>query len=329
MGFLGNIIYRYQSIVKIALPDMFLCIKFWLAIYVGMKLFEKLDLKKYGRKMYFHVRLIIWMYVILIILDYAFKIFPAIVRYGMRSTVLFYWHPTIFASECILLLAILFTVRPYVKHCDKYFVILLILLCTTLRSKAFGAALLFAYIYYLVFIRRKKVKIWVFMMAVPIIILIAWEQIQFYFFSSIQDDSARYQLLVKSIEIARDHFPTGSGFGTFASFFSAVEYSPLYYMYHLTNVNGLIKGAADFVSDSFWPMILGQTGWIGCLAMVGALLCMFDRIQKLRNIQTSHYVAGLCVFSYLMIASMAESAFVHPTAIPLAVWLGVLFRKSN
>lgn len=57
-GFLSSVIYRYQSILKAEVSDAFLCIKFWLALYVGKKIFAKIDMQKYASKIYFHVKCI-------------------------------------------------------------------------------------------------------------------------------------------------------------------------------------------------------------------------------------------------------------------------------
>lgn len=140
---------------------------------------------------------------------------------------------------------------------------------------------------------------------------------------------ARYQLLVKSVEIAIDHFPFGSGFASFASYFSGVFYSPLYSIYGISNVFGLGAGGTWFVSDSFWPMILAQFGWIGLFAFCVALLILFNSVQQLHKISHAYYTSGLSILAYLVIASAAESAFVNPLAIPLAIWLGVLLQMAG
>ena len=103
------------------------------------------------------------------------------------------------------------------------------------------------------------------------------DQIEYYFFSDIQSDSARYQLLITSILIARDSFPIGAGFGTFGSYMSAIHYSPVYRIYGISNVHGLIEGATYFTSDSFWPMILGETGIVGLVSIVIVIIRMIKR----------------------------------------------------
>lgn len=70
-------------------------------------------------------------------------------------------------------------------------------------------------------------------------------------FCSIIQDSARYQLLTKAFEIARNMFLLGTGFVTFGSCYSGVYYSSVYAAYGLFNIIGLRIGASQFVSNSF------------------------------------------------------------------------------
>ena len=76
-------------------------------------------------------------------------------------------------------------------------------------------------------------------------------------------------------------------------------------------------------------MILGQTGWIGLFAYSLAVIFLFLRMQKLYKIRKEFYLSGLIALGYLLIASVAESAFVNPTAIPFAVWIGVLLKAEE
>ena len=132
-----------------------------------------------------------------------------------------------------------------------------------------------------------------------------------------------------SISIAKDSFPIGTGFGTFGSYMSAIYYSPVYRIYGISNVNGLIEGATYFTSDSFWPMILGETGIVGLISIVLVIIRMIKRLQKIKNLDLSLYASGLVCISYMLIISMAESAFVNPVAIPLALVLGLIYRQDE
>ena len=329
IGIIGSIIYAYQPFTSVVLPDAFLCIKFWLSLYVGKHMFRKMDVGRYGKKFYFHVRLITIAYAVLVLVDNLEKIFPASVRYGLRSTQLMYSHPTVFVACCVLLAMILLAVKDYARNYKVWLMVQLILMCTTLRSKAFADAVAIVLICYFVFYRKKKFSFRTLIIFIPLAIALGWEQIEYYFFSSIQSDSARYQLLIVSIEIAKDHFPLGSGFGTFACYYSGLSYSPLYGIYGLTNVNGLRQGATSFISDSFWPLVIGQTGFIGAVTFVLAIVMLFKAIQRIRKTSLAYYASALCGICYLLISSVAESAFVHPLAVSIAMMIGLMLSQSE
>ena len=75
-----------------------------------------------------------------------------------------------------------------------------------------------------------------------------------------------------SLTIAGQLFPLGSGFATFGTYMSGEYYSPLYYEYGLNTVWGLWPSNPTFVSDSFWPAILAQFGFIGLVVLVYLLV---------------------------------------------------------
>ena len=315
--------------MTIVVADAFLCLKFWLAVYVGKILFSEMRIERYGRELYFHVRLVVTIYLFLYFIDMVFRVFPADIRYGFRSTQLFYSHPTVFVGCCVFLIMILLAIQNYVEGYKKWLVILLLLMCSTLRSKAFGSAFAIIMICYFVFYRKKRFRLRTLLMFAPLVIILGWGQIEYYFFSSIQSGSARYQLLVTSLAIMKDYFPIGTGFGTFASYYSGVNYSPVYRLYGLTKIQGLMEGATSFVSDSFWPMIFGQTGVLGTVTYSFAIIALMKQIQGIRKISIAYYASALCGLCHLLISSMAESAFVHPLAIPIAIIIGMLIGQRK
>lgn len=326
-GLLGNVIYHYQPLFQAALPDFFLNLKFWLAIYTGSWAYRNFSVEKYSERMFAHIKFITWLFTILIVTSWLFKIFPAEVRYGIRSTQLFFSHSTVMAAISTYIIALLMSIREHTgKKGNIYFVWWLVILCSTMRSKAWGAAMAFVLIYYFTYVRKKKIQVRTLLLFVPLIGLLGWNQIEYYFFSDIQSGSARYQLLNKSFMIMRDYFPIGTGFGTYASHYSAVIYSPLYAMYGISHIQGLTQEDASFVSDSFWPMIFAQTGVIGTLAFVMVIWKLYKKIQSVRIYSKAYYVSAFCILAYVLISSMAESAFSHTLMIPMALWLGYLLQ---
>ena len=330
-GLLGSLFYKYQRFVEVAMPDMFLCLKFWFAIYVGKNILPGFSIAKYAKKIYKHIIFIISIYIICCLCDLTFHVFKASIRYGIRSTQLMYSQPTVLVACCVFLIGLLLAVSEYNPGWKKWLGVLLFLVCSTLRIKAWGAVIAIVLICYFVLYRKKKITLKMLLLFIPVLVALAWNQIYYYFFSAIQEDSARYQLLVKSIEIMKDHFPIGAGFGTYASYYSGKYYSPLYFSYGLSGVHGLQIYNKSFMTDSFWPMVLGETGFIGAIAFACTLLKLFRQIQTVRITSKAFYASAVCMLSYLLISSMAESAFVNPVAIPLATLIGITLnqRKSN
>ena len=48
IGFIGNVVYQYQPLLQIAIPDLFLGAKFWLAIYTGKNIFSRLNIARFA-----------------------------------------------------------------------------------------------------------------------------------------------------------------------------------------------------------------------------------------------------------------------------------------
>ena len=91
-------------------------------------------------------------------------------------------------------------------------------------------------------------------------------------YSQINSTNARGELYATSVIIAKQHAPLGSGFGTFASGESRQHYSQLYVQYGLSGTYGLSRADPQFIDDTMWPAILGETGYIGLLAVIFGLL---------------------------------------------------------
>ena len=154
-----------------------------------------------------------------------------------------------------------------------------------------------------------------------ILLIFAFDQINFYFFKN--DGFARKELMNASFEIAKDYFPIGTGFATFGSFYSAENYSLIYYKYNLNTVYGLSPNYHYFVADSFYPMLLGQFGYIGLFLY---LICIYLLFKKIQNIDLKKnkyvYISKICALTYLIISSTSESSFTGPMAISLALIMG-------
>lgn len=328
LGLISSLIYQYQPFLSVALPDAFLCVKYWLSMITGAFLFSSLSLAQYGNRIYHHVQFVTILYFVLFIVDRIFDIWPKYERRGLLSNQLFYSHEIVLCGCCVFLIVVLLMVKEYAPKYWIWLLLLLLMISTTLKTKSLCTAVVIFAICAIVFCFRKQIKTWMVLVIAPIVLAIAWPRIYTFFIGSEKTEKARYLFYTVAPELANERFPLGCGFGTFASALSGSHYSPLYAMYGMDQVKGLTQENPSFVSDTFWPMILGQTGWIGLVCYIVVVVALFLVIQKLWKVNTSFYAAALCGLAYELIASTAEAAFVHPLAIPIAAVMGYMIHKS-
>ena len=331
-GWCGVIAYRYQPFINSA-QDAYVNIKFFLALGASYLMFagEDVDFDSIKEKLWPLLNVITLALFVLCVADQCFKIFDADMRGGLRAVKLFYSAYTILVGNCVLLCGIYFWLY---KEKGKKIILPLILLAfvmlSTRRVKAMGVVACVLLIYLLVFQKRQKISKKVKIFAVAVFILAgaaaAYQIVSYYFLMGVE--SARAVLTIGAPFIAWDHFPFGTGWGTYGSAFSVEPYSPVYGMYRMAGVWGLSPDFPDFVSDTFWPMILGECGFFGFLAILGVLFLLAKKIFSMKK-DKSIFASGLVPIAYLLISSTSESAFANPIAVPLAFWLGFLFAQEK
>lgn len=128
---------------------------------------------------------------------------------------------------------------------------------------------------------------------------------------------ARHALYITSVEIAKDYFPFGAGFGRYGSWLSRKYYSPLYDEYNLSNVYGMTEEKPSFINDTFWPMILGETGFIGLALFAGILLSFFRTIYKQIKSENDKFIKAFQLGTFMvliesLVESIAQSVYVGP-----------------
>lgn len=321
-GIIGFEINAAQPIAAV-LGDLVLVLKFYLCYGLSNILFsynKLIEKEKTIQRCVFFLSICL---ALLTLLNYIFKIWTFEYRYGIMSNRLFFEHPSLLASASFVLIAlnIAFSFNNRIRNIS--IALLSIVLLSTLRTTAIGAAFISLMIAFYIKKTKKKITISKFTFLGIIAAMIAWNQISYYFI--LLDGSARRQLLLKSIEIAKDYFPIGTGFGSYGSYMSSVYYSHIYYDYGLNNIWGLSPEKTSFITDSYWPMILGQFGVIGVVIVVILLIMIFNNIQsqfKTKNMKL--YTCKIVCFAYLLISSIGSSAYVNPIAIPFAIILGIL-----
>lgn len=328
IGVLGNILncmQPYSAIVQ----DLFTCFKFFFCV-LGIStmirnkqnaLFNKLSLDRY-------IKIVIILLFCLTVLNYFIEIFPVSeYRYGLPVQKLFMEHPTYFVGTLFCLaISLLLTSHRIDRNFIYYELIISLMVLSTLRSKAIGGIVIF---WILLFANRYKIKIKTYYIIFTIIIfaILFKNQIIYYFFSS--DTFARNALLSKSIEIANDFAPFGGGFASFGTWSSGVYYSPLYYLYSMSDIWGLSPNMYSFVADTFWPAVLGEFGLFGICFMLIALYISYKVLFVDVQLERNKIIALRFIYAYLLISSMAESAFFNPLSIDLIIIFGLLNNQID
>lgn len=133
----------------------------------------------------------------------------------------------------------------------------------------------------------------------------------------------RLYLYETSVKIASEEFPLGAGLGRFGSPMSRVDFSPLYAQYGLDRIWGLTPEFPAYVTDTFWPHVLGEIGVIGLVAYVVFLGALGVALWRATRRVTSPYLHAFClgawmVFLHSLVESLASSMYESPPRIYLA-----------
>ena len=323
-GLIGNLVYHYQPI-DLMIVDLLTNLKFFGAIaFFSMWVNDgTLNTRAIPKT----AKILSVLLFILFLVDRVLNIWPAEVRYGIKSAQLFYNHPTYLAGVCAFLIALMAMYNT--KKYKIYILIDIVILLFTLRSKAIVSALLFSMLFVLIKQLHGKLKRWQIVVVALIGVACGWSQIYFYFIR-LSGASARSVMLLTSFIIMKDYFPMGTGFGTYASHSAAEIYSPVYTKYGFESIYELRNSSVGtFFDDQFWPIIFGQTGVIGTICYIYILWNLFRNIQKLFKIDQDCYLSALFVLVYLLISSVAEPAFNNSVAIPLAMIIASAVTSAN
>ena len=311
VGLAGNKLNSSQAAGAVV-QDIFLCLKFALMYVTAANIFDVLDKEKMRAWGTRAVEIFTVFLGIIAILDMVFHIFPTPdFRYGFYSRMLFFSHPTYY-SACLIQLCIVYIIcsKELNRRAMLILGVLSFLTLTTLRSKAIAAIVV---MWLVIFFIKKKIRIRIYFLVLAGILSfwLARDQIYFYFLEN--DQNARSVLLTTGFEIANTYFPLGTGFGTYATYASGVYYSDVYRKFHLEQIYGLGEDNLLFVSDSFWPAVLGQFGYLGTILYVILIVLIFAYCMgKAKDIK-GRSVVYFCA-AYLLILSIAESSFFNPMA---------------
>lgn len=316
-GLFGTILFRFQ-VLGAVIEDCLVILKFPCALGLFYLLSDGNEFERYHSRIFIHLKLQIYFLLLMVVANRFFHFFPT---YGnvlgiFMGDSLFYTHPTYFAGCIGYLLCMCILLGEY-YNVNLLVLILLILGVDTLRFKMIAWCVITFFLCWFVLIEKRRISFPKLSILGIIALLIGRNKIVYYFVQ-LRGTSARSALVSASFKIMKDFFPIGTGFGSFGSGASAKYYSQVYGIYNLNLIYGLGSTHTRFITDTFWPMIIGEFGAIGLLSFMSFLLLIFLDIQKLFSINRRLYCCCFCAFVYLLVSSVAEPIYVNGICIPFA-----------
>ena len=213
-------------------------------------------------------------------------------RYGLPSYKFIFPMEFQFFIVELLALYIMLEHKNIFKNTNIKPYVLMSIISMILITK--GPQLIFAFVFCVLiyyFRKNNKIKLKV---LIPIIIIgsmLGWFQIKTYL---LNENAPRYLFFKYSFVTADNYFPIGSGFSTFGSDMAARNYSQLYYKYGFSKLFGMNPTDSSFMSDTFWPMAIGQFGWIFGLIYIGIYIYIF------KFFSTGQYSSNIKAYLYAM-----------------------------
>ncbi len=133
-------------------------------------------------------------------------------------------------------------------------------------------------------------------------------------------EEARNVLYITSRTLLNDYFPWGAGLGRFGSWMSQVHYSPLYKKYGLSGTYGITRKNPKYITDTFWPAIIGETGLLGLIFYLWICFRIFRLLYRQAKradtlFERAFTLGTLMIFIESLIESVAGAVYTSPPAV--------------
>ena len=344
-GLIGWAANQYQN-VSVTGQTLYAHLRFFVCIWLFAELFRMIPLRDYAVRLFLHAAVIAAVTAACGLLDFFFYLWPRqMFRYGTSSLQLFYGHPSNLAAHCVFLIGLFCALLPFLQERQGKVgfrmvvvnVVLTFLLLAetvlTLRVRLFGFAVFFLVLYVWMLIARRRLSLPVAAIGVAGAFAIGWRRLYDFYFSPYAYTMARGQFAINSLDIAKKNLPFGSGFGTFGSRLAQLNYSPLYYKYRMMTTVGMAPSHPSYACDTFFPMILAESGWLGFaayLGMLGILTVRVFRIQKDGSRLSLHAgFAALTMLAFEFLETTGTLAFSETYSVMIAMVIGLCFALSD
>lgn len=210
-------------------------------------------------------------------------------RYKLPSVVSFTNHPWIFGwfmSFCFMYYISKSKETKKHKYIIYSFIAFIGALFSFRRKAIFGLIILFILFFEKLINNKKKfyitfnIIVIIGLIIFPIIKYLYAQMIPIYFTGKSFETSARNVLYLTSIKIVYEQFPLGEGLGTFASEMSRRYYSNVYHKYNIDYIWGLSPETKSFITDAYYPMIIGECGFLGVLFFIIFIVKLYKKLHN-------------------------------------------------
>jgi len=214
-------------------------------------------------------------------------------------------------------------VRGVSKKKIRYIVMTIALWCFTGRSRAFAFIAIYIMLLLIMYMndmkkKQMKIRLRYFVILGILGVIVAWGQLVFYFTTPTE---ARNILLLVGISLCKQFLPFGAGLATFGTAAAQKYYSPVYAQFGLNTRHGFTYDNPLYLTDNFWPAVLGETGVLGILVYFILLYVLF-RYTYRKNVNTN--LSKMIVIFFIvtiLCSSIATSIFAQNATIADAFYL--------
>ena len=266
-------------------------------------------------------------------------IYLLMTSYPFERIYLYWGHPSRQALAAIITFLIFFYSSIFNKQNILFSWIILVLGILSERNKFYGEFILIIYImfyncfYKKIFTRKLYNVIFLFVVIMLMGVAVYKKIYQVIFLGLISCDDfsqvwARPALYIVSLRIFYDYFPFGSGAASFGSWYSGVYYSSMYEKYGLSNNYGLQKHNFNFVSDTYFPQIIAQFGFIGMILYFTLMIFpLYEVSKKYNNDLIKERILIHIMYIIFIVESIADSTIVQNRGVFLCTLLGIFYNE--
>lgn len=338
-GIVSCILNSQQNFIQNQINQGFLWMKMWIVVWFFWR--TKIESSKVITYTILFLKSSMYISVISVILQLTsetwrltFNGLYSDKRLFIESFAGFTAHPTFLASLSGVSTIVFLVFKSKYKYISKFdiFISIVLTLGTGRRRIILGIILC---IFYIIFSHHIKnsishkafimIAIFIVMIFIsPLILDIGRSLVENYL--TFGNLSARSLLYQYGYITAVKYFPLGAGFASFGTVESARNYSTTFIDFGFNSIYGLSNSYHSYVTDTFWPAVMAETGILGMIFYGGAIF-LGVRIARRRILSPTESVfyrvlVALCIFT-LIDSLGAQTYLSQPVAILFAIFFAV------